>query len=123
MAAQQRRHDRRLAVGVEVGPVHRHRDVRSDSHDVGHPADQQRVDIDGWIGQQPVHLFDRMLGQAPAGQRQALADHGDRKRSGLDHPKRGPRQREHAFGMQVVRKQRFGVWGASERKTYVRALG
>jgi len=70
-------------------------------------VDQQGIDIDPWVGQQPVHLLagcesiqrDRMLGQASAGQRQALADHGDCKRGRLDHPKGGPGQRKHALGM------------------------
>ncbi len=68
--------------------------------------DQQGIDIDAPVGQQPVHLLDRVLGQPPARQRQTLADQADRQRRGLDRPERGSGQRLHPFGVQVVAKQR-----------------
>jgi hypothetical protein len=42
----------------------------------------------------------------PLSRGQALADHADRQRRGLDHPERGPGQRLHPFGVQVVAEQR-----------------
>ncbi len=68
--------------------------------------DQQGIDVDAPVGQQPVHLLDRVLGQPPARQRQTLADQADRQRRGLDRPERGSGQRLHPFGVQVVAKQR-----------------
>ena len=106
VAGQQRQHDRRLTVGVEFGPVHRHRDAVALADHVRHPMPQQGIDVDALVGQQPVHLLDRVLGQPPACQRQTLADQADRQRRGLDRPERGSGQRLHPFGVQVVAKQR-----------------
>ena len=106
VAGQQRQHDRRLTVGVEFGPVHRHRDAVALADHVVLPMPQQGIDVDALVGQQPVHLLDRMLGQPPARQRQTLADQADRQRRGLDRPERGPGQGLHPFGVQVVAKQR-----------------
>ena len=106
VAGQQRQHDRRLTVGVELGPVHRHRDAVAFADHVRHPMPQQGIDVDALVGQQPVHLLDRVLGQPPACQRQTLADQADRQRRGLDRPERGSGQRLHPFGVQVVAKQR-----------------
>ena len=47
------------------------------------------VDIDPLVGQQPVHLLDRMLGYQAARQGEALADRIDRQRSGLDDAEGG----------------------------------
>ena len=54
--------------------------------------DQQGIDVDATVGQQSVHLLDRVLGQSPARQRQTLADQADRQRRGLDRPERGSGQ-------------------------------
>ena len=67
---------------------------------------QQGIDVDALVGQQPVHLLDRMLGQPPARQRKTLADQADRQRRGLDRPRRQPRPKTSPFGVQVVAKQR-----------------
>ena len=67
---------------------------------------QQGIDVDALVGQQPVHLLDRVLGQPPACQRQTLADQADRQRGGLDRAKRGPGKGLHALGVQIVAEQR-----------------
>ena len=109
MAGEQRQHDRRLAVGVELGPVHGHRDAGPLADDIGYPVDQQSIDIDPLVGQHAVDLLDGILGQQSTGQRQTLADQGHRERGGRDRPERSPRQRENTLGMQV-----FGEQGLQE---------
>ena len=41
--------------------------------------DLQGIDVDAAVGQQSVHLLDRVLGQSAARQRQTLADQADRQ--------------------------------------------
>jgi hypothetical protein len=89
MPGQQREHDGGLAVGVEIGPIHGHIDAAPGSYHVGDPVAQCGVDIDPLVGQQPVHLLDRMLGHQAARQGEALADRIDRQRSGLDDAEGG----------------------------------
>ena len=60
-----------------------------DPYHVGDPVAQCGVDIDPLVGQQPVHLLDRMLGYQAARQGEALADRIDRQRSGLDDAEGG----------------------------------
>ena len=85
---------------------------------------QQGIDVDPRVGQQPVHLLDRVLGQAPTGQRQALIDHADRERGALDHPQRGPGQGKDALGMQVWREKRLQeLMDALERERLLRRHG
>jgi len=55
-------HDGGFAVGVELGPIHGHIDAGAGSHRVGNRAAQCGVDVASLVGQQPVHLLDRMLG-------------------------------------------------------------
>jgi hypothetical protein len=69
--------------------------------------DQQSIDVDALVGQQPVHLLDGVLGQPPARQRQTLADQANRQRCRLDRPERGAGQRLHPFGVQLAAEQRF----------------
>jgi hypothetical protein len=54
------------------------------------------------VSHQPVHLFDRMLGDQAARLRQRLADHRHRQRSARHHPQRGACQRIHPLGVQVM---------------------
>jgi len=106
VAGQQRQHDRRLVIGVELGPIQGDHDAVPAAHHIGHPVNQQCINIDPTVGQHSVHLLDRMLGQPSARQCQPLADHADRQRCRLDHPQRRPGQRLHALGVQVIAKQR-----------------
>ena len=68
MVSDQRHHDGRLFVGVEVGPVQCHYDGFACADDVGHPANEYIVDVDHRVGEQAIHLFRSMLGvQATCG--------------------------------------------------------
>ena len=66
---------------------------------------QDRVDIDALVGQQPVHLFDRVFGDQAACQREAEADRMNRQRRRPDDTECGVAQRHHAFGMHIVADQ------------------
>jgi hypothetical protein len=79
MPGQQREHDGGLAVGVEIGPIPGHVDAAAGSHHVGNKMARCGVDFDTLVGQQPVHLLDRALGQKAARQGEALAGRIDRK--------------------------------------------
>jgi hypothetical protein len=105
MAGQQREHDGGLPVRVELGPVHRHVDAAARSHHVRHPVTQCDVDIDPLVGQQPIHLLDRMLGHQAACQGKPLTDGIDRQGRGLDYAQGGVGQRQHALGVQVAIEQ------------------
>ncbi len=61
MAGDQRQHDRRLIVVIKVGPVHSHFDTLAVTDRIRHPPHEQLLDLDALIGQQPIHLFDRVL--------------------------------------------------------------
>src|SRR5271157_5061121 len=74
MIGDQRQHNRGLVVSIEVSPIHGHDDGGSCTDDVGHPTNQNLIDVDGWIGEQPVHLFDRMLELQTPGGGEALAN-------------------------------------------------
>ena len=102
MARHQAQHQRRLAVVVEVGPVHRHQDVARRPDLVRHPTDEAVPHVDARVAQQPVHLLDRMFGHQPARLRQCLADHRHRQRSARHHAKRGTRQRINPLGVKVL---------------------
>jgi len=64
MAADQRQHDRRLVIGVKVSPVHGDNDIRALPDHMRHPSLQQVVNVNPRVRQQPIHLFDGMLGQS-----------------------------------------------------------
>jgi hypothetical protein len=66
---------------------------------------QRGIDVDPLIGQQPVHLLDRMLGHPTAGQGEPQSDRVDRQRRGLDDAERGVGQGQHALGVQVAIEQ------------------
>ena len=46
MAADQRQHDRRLVIGIEVGPVHDDNDIRARPDRMGDPSFREFVDVD-----------------------------------------------------------------------------
>ncbi len=81
MPFKQKQHDGRLAVGIEIRPVHGHNNTVALSHNVGHPVNQQGVDINAAIRQQPINVLDDMLWQQTFRQRQALANQANHQRS------------------------------------------
>ena len=79
MPGDQRQHDRRLVVGIEIGPIHRDRDAGPLRKYIKYPLGEQRAHHDPLVRQHAVDLLDRMLGQKPAGHCQTLADQGHRE--------------------------------------------
>ena len=66
MAGHQLERQGGLAVGVVVGPVHRHHDVGARPDHLRDPCGEDVPRLDPGIAQQPVDLFDRMLGEKAA---------------------------------------------------------
>ena len=102
MIGDQRQHDGRLVVSIEIGPVHRHDDGGARADDVGHPQGQDLIDFDAVVGQQAVHLLDRVLGRPAARRGEAMSDSRNRERGAVQDADRGIAQAVDAFGMQVV---------------------
>jgi uncharacterized Zn finger protein len=61
MIADQCQHDGGLVIGIKIRPVHHHHDGASLTDNLRHPANQNFIDIDGWVGEKPVHVLHRML--------------------------------------------------------------
>ena len=89
MIGDQRQHDGRLVIGIEVGPVQRHHDGASRADDIGHPAGEDIVDVDLRVGEQTIHLLGRMLGVQGAGGSEPLANGADREGGAAQHAKGG----------------------------------
>ena len=102
MIGDQRQHDGRLVVCIEIGPIHRHHDGGAGADDVGHPQGQDFIDLDAVVGQQPVNLFGRVLGRQAARRREAMSDRGDGERCTVQDTEGGVAQAFDAFGMQIV---------------------
>ena len=62
MAADQRQHDRRLVIGIEVGPVHGDNDLRARPDRMGDPSFREFVDVNSRVREQPIHLLDGVFG-------------------------------------------------------------
>ena len=73
MACEERQHDRRLIVGIEVGPVHGDLDALTRSDDGRHPAHKQFLDINSRVREQPIDLLDGMLAYTALRQSQPVA--------------------------------------------------
>ena len=101
MIGDQRQHDGRLVIGIEVGPVQRHHDGASRADDIGHPAGEDIVDVDLRVGEQTIHLLGRMLGVQGAGGSEPLANGADREGGAAQHAKGGVAERGDALGVQV----------------------
>ena len=76
----QRQHDGGIVVGVEVGPIHRHRDQSADADGVGHLQGQDVIDLDGGVAQRSVDLFDRVLSRQTASRGEPVPNGGNGKR-------------------------------------------
>ncbi len=61
MAGHPRAHHRRLSVSIKIRPAHRHDDLASASHLIGHPRGEQGPHLNAGIRQQAVDLPDRVL--------------------------------------------------------------
>ena len=65
MTGDQAQRQRRLPIGIEIGPIHRHNNVPACADDLRNPMAEQLPDIDALIAQQAIDLFYGMLGQKP----------------------------------------------------------
>ena len=101
MARDQAQHQRRLAVSVKIGPVHRNQDVPLRTDLLRDPAGEAVPHVNARVAHQPVYLLDRVLGHQTPCLRQRLPDHCHGKRGPRHHPKRGARQCIDPFGVQV----------------------
>ena len=101
MAGDQAQHQRRVAIVVEVGPVHGDQDVLRGADLSRHPAGEAGPDVDARVAHQPIDLLDGVLGGQPARQGQGLADRRHRQRSAGHDPECGGRKGIDAFGVQV----------------------
>ena len=107
MACHEREQDGGLFVGIEIGPVHGDLDGGAGAGDLADPMGEDGVEVDPWVGQQPVHLFDGVLCFQPARDRQPLSDGVHREGTGAHDAERGVRQGQDAFGMHVGAEQPF----------------
>ena len=101
MTGNQAEHQRRVVVMVEIGPVHRHQDILTASDLMWHPAGETVPYVDAVIAEQPIHLFDRMLGHQTTSLGQRMADHRNRQRRRRHHAKRRTSKRIDTLGVQV----------------------
>ena len=95
---------RRLIVGVEIGPVHGDDDRLPLANDLRHPGRKHIPNDDALIAQQPIDLLDGVLAEQPARLRQGLADDRHRQRSTRHHPERTVRQGLHPLRVEVFGK-------------------
>ena len=77
---------RRLIVGVEVGPVHRHDDRLAPAHDLANPRREKVPHDEPGVAQQAVNLFDRVSVRQTARLRQRMPD----DRNGQRRPRQNP---------------------------------
>ena len=101
MAGHQAQNQRRLAVMVEIRPVHRHQGVLTAVQLMRHPAGEAVPHVDAVVAEQPVYLLDGVFGHQATRLRQGLADHRHRKRCRRHHPKCCASQRVDPLGMQI----------------------
>src|SRR5271165_4569826 len=78
---------------------------RAGTDDEGHPQGQDVIDFDAGVGQQPVDLFDGMLGQQATRGGQAVADGRDGERAAVQHAEGGVAQAVDALGVQIRTEQ------------------
>jgi hypothetical protein len=104
MACDEVQGERRLIVGVEICPVHRHDNLLARANDFPDPEREHLPDDDAAIAQQPIDLFDGVLVEETARLRQRMADDRDRQGSAGHRAERAAGQRLDTLGMQVACK-------------------
>ena len=102
MAVDEVQGERRLIVGVEIGPVHGDDDLLARADDFPDPEREHLPDDDAAIAQQPIDLFDGVLVEQAARLRQRMADDRDRERSARHDAERAVGQRLDTLGVQVA---------------------
>ena len=96
--------ERRLIVGVEIGPVHGHDDRLALADHLRYPRREHVPDDDALIAQQPINLLDGVLAEQAASLRQGLTDDRHRQRSARHDAERAVGQGRDTLGMQVFGK-------------------
>ena len=104
VARDEMQRERGLIVGIEIRPVHRHDDVAPRSNDFGTHDPNNSQGATPALLQQPVDLLDRRLRDQSARRRQRLSDQANRESRPRHHSNVAIRQRQNAFGVQVVNK-------------------
>jgi len=66
---------------------------------------QRGINVDSLVGQQPVHLFDRVLGHPAPRQSEPVADRINRQGGCLDDAQGGIGQGQDALGVQIPLEQ------------------
>lgn len=72
---------------------------------IGHPQRQDIVDVDAGVRQQPIDLFDGVLGQQATSSGQAVADGCDSERAAVQHAESGAAQAVDPLSVQVWTEQ------------------
>ena len=104
MVGDQRQHNRRLVIGIKIGPVQGNNNFRARPNRMGDPSLRELVNVNPWVRQQPIYLLDGMFGQSSPRQREPLPDRVHRQRGAADDPERGVRQRINPLGMNILAK-------------------
>src|SRR5215831_17962822 len=105
MACEQGQHDRRLIVGIEVGPVHGDLDALTRSDDGRHPEHKQFLDINSRVREQSIDLLDGMLAYTSSRQSEPVADGAHGQGCTGHHTDGGARQRLNPLCMQAFAEQ------------------
>src|SRR6516225_5042984 len=105
MACEEGQHDRRLIVGIEVGPVHGDLDALTRSDDGRHPEHKQFLDINSPVREQPIDLLDGMLAYTSLRQSQSVADGAHGQGCTGHHTNGGVCQRLNPLRMQAFAEQ------------------
>src|SRR6516162_3227857 len=105
MACEEGQHDRRLIVGIEVGPVHGDLDALTRSDDGRHPEHKQFLDINSRVREQPIDLLDGMLAYTSLRQSQSVADGAHGQGCTGHHTNGGVCQRLNPLRMQAFAEQ------------------
>ena len=127
MIGDETERQRRLIVGVEIGPVHGHDDSFALADNLRHPRGKEVPHGDAWITQEAVDLLDRVLAhQAPRlGER--LADNRHRQRRTVHYPQRAVGQRHYALGVKLADehafKESFNEFSGFDRMWHRRIAG
>jgi hypothetical protein len=105
VAGDEAQSQRRLIVGVEIGPVHRHDDRHARAHDLANPRREKLPHDDSGVAQQAVNLFDRVFVRKTARLRQRMPDQRNGQRRSRQNPQRPIGQRQNPLGVQAPRKR------------------
>jgi hypothetical protein len=105
VAGDEAQSQRRLIVGAEIGPVHRHDDRLALAHHLANPRREKLPHDDPGVAQQAVNLFDRVSVRKTARLRQRMPDDRNGQRRPRHNPQRPIGQRKNPLAVQAPRKR------------------